>query len=271
VRITTAFRQPRPNSEFHAVEANLRESFRVLAPGRSRAEILELPGLSIASLGVAFQMFNAAFLSTAVSGPDELTDRLVAARRFFAATGQQWSFWICEDWLDRTARRSADRVLRSHGLRLASEVPGMIAEEIEPLRRAPVRMEFRRVACPRTLADFAGIGTVCFNVPAPWYREVFDASLPERRFVAWVGYLDGCPVATAASVTAEGIIGLYNVATTPGRRGRGLAEATTRHTIIQARQEAPGAPVVLQSSLMGMDLYARLGFRAVTRFRVYNS
>jgi ribosomal protein S18 acetylase RimI-like enzyme len=258
------------------VEANLRESFRVLAPGRPRAEILELPGLSIASLGVAFQMFNAAFLSTAVAGPDELTDRLTAARRFFAATGQQWSFWICEDWLDRPARRNADRVCRSHGLRLASEVPGMIAEEIEPpvLKsgwRAPVHMEFRRVACARTLTDFAGIGTVCFNVPAPWYREVFDASLPERRFVAWVGYVDGFPVATAASVTAEGIVGLYNVATEPGRRGRGLAEATTRHAITQARAEAPDAPVVLQSSSMGMNLYARLGFRAVTRFRVYNS
>ena len=271
MRFTTAFRPLRLNSEFRAVEANLRESFRVLAPGRPRAEVLELPGLSIASLGVTFQMFNAAFLSTPVAGPDELRDRLIAARRFFTGTGQQWSFWICEDWLDRPARRNADRVLRSHGLRLASEVPGMIAGEIEPLRRAPVHMEFRRVACARTLADFAGIGTVCFNVPAPWYCEVFDASLPERRFVAWVGYVDGCPVATAASVTAEGIVGLYNVATEPGRRGQGLAEATTRHAITQAREEVPDAPVVLQSSSMGMNLYARLGFRAVTRFRVYNS
>src|ERR1700733_13821453 len=58
-----AFRMPHYTEapmDFHPVEENLRQSFRVLAAGRPRCDVIELPGVSIASLGVAFQMFNAA-------------------------------------------------------------------------------------------------------------------------------------------------------------------------------------------------------------------
>ena len=78
-------------------------------------------------------------------------------------------------------------------------------------------------------------------------------------------------MATAASVTADGVIGIYNVATAPGFRGRGIAEAITRHALTAALLESAGAPIVLQSSPMGVDLYYSLGFRAVTRILVYNS
>jgi ribosomal protein S18 acetylase RimI-like enzyme len=216
-------------------------------------------------------MFNAAFISAPVFGGQEFAERLETARRYFLASGQQWSLWICEDWLDRAARKQASRLCQSYGLRLASDVPGMIAGEIDVPRRPMPVLEYRRVDSERALNDFAGIGTVCFNVPVPWYREVFDASLMEREFVSWIAYLDGIPVATAATVTAEGAIGIYNVATAPMLRGRGFGEAITRHVIGEARRHAPEAPVVLQASSMGVNLYAAMGFRAVTRIVVYNS
>ena len=49
--------------EFESVAANLRESFRVVAAHRCGGELQEMDGVSIASAGVTFQMFNAAFLS----------------------------------------------------------------------------------------------------------------------------------------------------------------------------------------------------------------
>ena len=48
--------------EFQPVESNLRASFRILAGDRPRGEVREIGGISIASAGVTFQMFNAAFL-----------------------------------------------------------------------------------------------------------------------------------------------------------------------------------------------------------------
>lgn len=249
---------------FHEVEANLRESFRALAAGRTNGRTLELPGVTIASLGVTFQMFNAAFLNAPVSGQKDLETRLALARDHFQSERRAWAFWVCEDWLDRQARRYLAGSCERFGLRLASELPGMVAEGLAPTQRPLPQLDVRRVNSDRTLNDFRAIGSVCFHVPLAWFSEVFDASIPPG-FACWVGYLEDQPVATAASVPSDGVIGLYNIATAPGLRRRGIAEAMTR------RVTPTGPPIVLQSTSMGMRLYERLGFRTVTRILVFNS
>jgi GNAT superfamily N-acetyltransferase len=250
------------------VEENLRQSFRVLAVNRPRGDVIELPGLTIASLGARFQMFNAAFLNSPAAQPD-FECRLETARRHFVSRGLPWALWLCEDWLDRPVRRRLSQTCHRFGLRISSEMPGMVASEMERLHRPLPDLECRPVDCARTLADFRGIGSVCFHVPIDWFSEVFDESLPALRtgFRCWVGYADGTPVATAATVPSQSALGLYNVATAPGYRGRGFAEAITRHAAASAAKR----PLVLQSTSHGLRLYETLGFRAVTRILVYNS
>jgi hypothetical protein len=160
--------------KFRPIEENLRQSFRILADGRPRADVLELPGVSIASLGVAFQMFNAAFLSAPVETQFEMESRLQMARDHFETRGLAWSFWICEDWLTRPLRRRLSRMCQHYGLRLAAEMPGMIARRIAaPARRLP-DLEVRRVDSAQVLHDFRAIGSTCFHVPPAWFSEVFN-------------------------------------------------------------------------------------------------
>src|SRR5882757_9783038 len=166
---------------FHRVEQNLRESFRVLATGKTRGDILELPGLTIASSGVTFQMFNAAFLNSPVATQDDLEARLRTARQHFKTRGISWSFWLCEDWLARPLHRRLSRTLESFGLRIATEMPGMVAESIDaPERRLP-DMQFRLVDSLPVLNDFRAIGATCFHVPIGWFSEVFDDKLTARQ------------------------------------------------------------------------------------------
>ena len=256
--------------DFHPVEFNLRESFRVLAEGRKSGDVLELPGISIASLGAKFQMFNAAFLSGPVAGPTDLEERLEQASSHFRSRGQRWSFWFCDDWLAAPARKVLSQRCNLADLRLSADMPGMAAKRLQPAKRPLPALEFVRVDSPRRLADFHGIGSVCFNVPMEWFREVFDDGLPlERpRFSCWTGYLNGLPVTTAAVVRTGKVLGLYNVATAPGYRKRGFGEAITRH-LVEASPDAES--IVLQSTSHGFGLYERLGFRPVTRILVYNS
>lgn len=259
--------------DFHPVEANLRQSFRALAAGRMSAELKELPGVSIVSLGVAFQMFNAAFFNSPVSSKDDLKQRLEDTRAHFAARNLPWALWICEDWVGSSIRRSLSQIGEQYGLRLSSELPGMIARQLAPPRRALPELEYHRVNSASSLLDFRGIGSVCFHVPLPWFQEVFDDSLPAAHpgFVGWVGRREGVPVCTAATVTCSGVIGLYNVATAPGCRRSGFGEAITRYAAAAALRENGPATLVLQSTSWGMHLYERMGFRTVTRFLVYNS
>jgi ribosomal protein S18 acetylase RimI-like enzyme len=260
--------------DFRAVEENLRQSFRVLAAGRPGTDVAELPGVTIASLGAQFQMFNAAFLSAPVESAEELGGRLETARAHFAGRGTEWSFWICEDWLAAPARRKLTRCCLHAGLRLSSELPGMMASRIcLPQRRLP-ELEFRRAVAGQEIEDFRDIGANCFHVPLGWFCEVFDDDMTARAdFVCWAGYLDGEPVATAATViTPGGVIGVYNVATSPVHRRRGYGEAITRYAIDAARNgNGAGERVILQSTTQGYQLYRRLGFGEVTRILVYNS
>jgi GNAT superfamily N-acetyltransferase len=257
---------------FRDVSDNLRQSFRALADARPGGDVLELPGISIASLGVSFQMFNAAFVSAPVETQSELEERLRTARSYFDSRGLDWALWTCEDWLTPVVRRKLSRTCEMHGLRLSSEMPGMAADRIQPPQRRLPELEVRRVETEASLNDFRAIGSNCFHVPIVWFSEVFDERVASRQaFVCWVGYRDGTPVATAASVASDGVLGIYNVATSPEYRKCGYAEAITRYTIDAALRQGDARRFVLQSTAAGQRLYERMGFRPVTRVLVYNS
>ncbi len=259
-----------PSLPFHPVELNLRDSFRALAESRAESGVFELPGVSIASAGVRFQMFNAAFLSAPVADADELDRRLRTAAEHFRSRDTRWSFWICEDWLAPPVRRVLSRRCERMGLCLSAEMPGMRATRLTSAKRSLPDLEYRRVESAGALADFHAIGSVCFHVPMLWFTEVFDADTPtlRSRFRCYVAYRDGLPVATAAVIRSGGTLGLYNIATAPEHRKRGIAEAITRYAV---EAEGPAETLVLQSTAHGYRLYERLGFRSVTRILVYTS
>ena len=258
--------------DFHSVEENLRHSFRIFAKCRHSGEVRESGGVTIASAGVSFQMFNAAFLSEPVVNEAQMESRIATARVHFNARGLAWAYWICEDWLDSKVRRRSDEILRKHRLYLAAEMPGMAAERLPAPSRALPRMEMRQVSDTQSEKAFCDIGAICFNVPSAWFREIFeDPKVWKSGFVGYVGYLNGEPVSTAATVIAAGVVGVYNVATVPLYQRRGYGEAMMRHALDQAREQSGIERTVLQSTPQGLDLYRRMGYSVITNLLVYNS
>lgn len=256
---------------FETVADNLRESFRVIAASRAEGELRELRGVSIASSGVTFQMFNAAFLSGPIHGDAELTQRIMLPKVHFNARGLEWAFWVCEDWMTAATRRRSRVAFEKHGLRHSVDLPGMVAEELRPPTRPLPRLEVRRVTPGPSRDAFCSIGSLCFHVPLPWFLEVFESPAVWGKFAAYVGYFDGEPVSTAAVVTGAGAAGVYNVATLPGRQRRGYGEAVMRYAVADARRTHGLSRTVLQSTPAGYRLYERMGFQTVTRVSVYST
>ncbi len=258
--------------DFQTVEENLRQSFRVLASSRAPGEVRETAGVTIASSGVAFQMFNAAFLSSPVVGERDLDSRIATAKVHFASRGLSWSYWVCEGWLDKAARRRAHDAFRKRGLYIATELPGMLAERLKsPVRELP-RLALRPIEDESTWRAFCEIGALCFNVPLAWFQEVFeDPRVWKNGFTGYVGYAAGEPVSTAATVIAAGAVGVYNVATVPGHQGRGFGEAIMRQALDLAREQHGIERTVLQSTPQGLRLYQRMGYTTVTSVSVYTS
>jgi ribosomal protein S18 acetylase RimI-like enzyme len=86
-----------------------------------------------------------------------------------------------------------------------------------------------------------------------------------------VGYVDGEPVSTAATVFASGAIGVYNVATLPASQGRGYAEAVMRQAVSEAQRHHAVERTLLQSTPAGYHMYERMGYRTVTKVAVYST
>jgi ribosomal protein S18 acetylase RimI-like enzyme len=147
----------------------------------------------------------------------------------------------------------------------------MIADRLLPANKPLPRLEIRRVCSEAERDVFCEIGSVCFHVPIPWFREVFDSDRVWDDFAAYVAYSEGNPVSTAAVVAGGGAIGVYNVATLPAEQHRGFGEAVMRHALKEGLRTHGSKPLILQSTPAGLRLYQRMGFRTVARVAVYSS
>jgi ribosomal protein S18 acetylase RimI-like enzyme len=214
-------------------------------------------------------MFNAAFLSGPVENEPELAQRLVLPSVHFNARGLEWAYWICDDYVPDKMRRRARRLFEDNGLRHSVDLPGMVAEHVLPPVHHLPAMEIRRVADPASIDAFCAVGSVCFHVPLAWFHEVFDSPSVWANFAAYVGYAHGMPVSTAAVVVGASVMGVYNVATLPEYQHRGYGEAVMRYALEDARCRTGMENVILQSTLAGLRLYQRMGFRIVTQVSAY--
>jgi ribosomal protein S18 acetylase RimI-like enzyme len=256
---------------FAHVADNLRESFRVIAAARPTGELRELRGVSIASAGVTFQMFNAAFLAAPVRTEAELSQRITIPSVHFNQRGLEWAYWVCDDLLHTSVRRRSRQTFEKHGLRHSVDLPGMVAEHILPPVAPLPPLDVRRVYRGPERDAFCEIGSLCFHVPLAWFREVFDNDRVWDRFAGYVGYAGGEPVSTAAIVMGGDAIGVYNVATVPAQQRRGFGESVMRYALADARREYGIERTVLQSTPAGFHLYERMGYRTVARVSVYST
>jgi ribosomal protein S18 acetylase RimI-like enzyme len=85
----------------------------------------------------------------------------------------------------------------------------------------------------------------------------------------YVGLRNGQPAATSALVVTASIAGVYNVATVPDYRRRGIGEAMTWRCVSRGL-ELDCTLAVLQASEMGRPVYERMGFRTVAPYRTFH-
>lgn len=108
-----------------------------------------------------------------------------------------------------------------------------------------------------------------FEMP-PDLLSVFRGSrlLDRENVLAYVVEEGGKAVSTALGIVAGGHVGVFDVATLPAHRGRGLGTAITARVLADA--VAAGARAAfLQSSAMGCSVYERLGFRTADHWTVW--
>lgn len=223
--------------------ATLVASWAHFATGSPGAEVVAAPGVAIAVFVHApdREIFNNAVLAR---GADADVALDAVERTYREAGVERYAVWVHE-----SAAALAGRVVaRGYAPDESTRVMAMRLDELADVADG-------LDLAPAGFADFLRIN----GLPAGLFPELgAGAHIHTAR-------VDGRPAATAMAFDHAGDCGIYNVATLPCARRRGLATALTAHALRQAR--ARGCTTAsLQSTAMAERVYAAVGFRDLGRF-----
>lgn len=262
-----------PGMEANAVTKNLLRAMRFFGSARSNGEIRDLPGVCLISCGLNYAAFNAALLSEPVSSDaSALRDRIQTPASHFRSRNLRWTYWLCDDYLGPSLRRESRSIFNTWGMATLTEPPGMFAERLLPPRRRLPELVVKPVGDEPTRRAFGHVTSIAFEIPQDICRDIYGSSLAwQGELRGFVGFVDNLPVATAATIVAADVAGVYSVGTLPQYRRRGYAEAMMRHALSIERENSGIEATVLQATESGLRMYQHMGYRKATKFSVYIS
>lgn len=233
-------------------------------------EFVEMDGMTLVNSGIDYAVFNAALFVDPVLDYQTLSDCVSAAAVYYESRGVGWSCWVAEELIDSRLKEAVTSLMRRHRLWMVAEHRGMIAEGLKPPHGSIPKMEVRQVRDEATRADFAHVCAQVFSMPGGLAHDVYGhPRFWEGRFQAWLGYVEGRAVTTAAVQPGSGVLGLYSVGTLPEEQRRGYGEAITRAALERAAETAGTGRTILQATTAGVRLYKKLGYRMLGRIAVY--
>ncbi len=257
-------------AEINESHVQLRGAWRHFAQNSRHGEIIDTPEVFIAAGNVTWPMLNVAFLPAPVETEAGLEKAVASAARYFEPHKRGWMFFLSPDWVAPAARARIPEVMGAHGLKLAVDSVGMVAERVAPPVRPPHPIEVRLIQGEEGLRHIAEINAVSYDTPLEIGREaIAHSSIFQGDCRGYVGYAEGKAVAVAAIVQVERIAYVAMVATLPEQRRRGYAEAVMRHGLEEARGLWGLERTVLHATPDGYPIYKRMGYRDVTHFGFY--
>ncbi len=218
-------------------------------------------GLNTQAAGVATMCGNVALPFFNLSTPEwraadgaELRRLLEVAKGRAAACDHTSLLVLTEDWVPE----DWEAVAAEFGLGMMMNLTGMSAEGLLPLRRSGPEIELRRVTDEATARDLATVNALAYGMPPEIFECICNMHIWHEDSYAYVGYVDGRAVSSAATLPVAGTIYVALVATLPEARGKGYAEAVMREAI----SHAGGGRITLHASDAGQPVYRAMGFEA---------
>jgi GNAT superfamily N-acetyltransferase len=238
------------------------EAMRLFARGSERGFIEEHDHVISISTGVPGGAFNPTFV---VQRPRDVAGAFERVRDFYERRGLRGEINALGD----TARAITDSA-RAAGLVQGRSVPCHILPLLDVTPPAAAPRQLQRVTDAAALAQYNHLLAHVFGIDAqalaaiagPWLLEV-------PGFACHLGHADGLPVATAMSCCVDGVALVFNIATLPSHRRRGIGEAMTWRAVQDGLEE--GCDIAfLQASTSGRPLYERMGFRHVVDMETWS-
>lgn len=205
--------------------------------------------------GMPMAAFNPTFVVAAPGDPASALERVRAFHDRAGLAGE------VNAWGD-TAETIGDAA-RSAGCVAGHRIACMLLAPLETTPRATRDLEIRRVDDAVTLLTFNDVCAEAFGFDRQILAVLDDPRLLEvPGFAFHLGLVDGRAVGTVMTCCIDGVALIFNVATRPSHRRRGIGEAMT-WCAVNHGIDAGCELAFLQASPDGLALYERMGFRHV--------
>jgi ribosomal protein S18 acetylase RimI-like enzyme len=178
-------------------------------------------------------------------------------------------------WIGPNRPSALHAEMEARGIKRISQMPGM-ARTLDDLGAdvtTPPGLTVNPVRNTRDLQRFVEVISAGFELPG--FVSGFLGQMTaefgladDSPYQSYVGVLDGEAVGASAMMLGSGAAGLYNIATVPGARGKGIGAAMTLAPLFEARKRGINL-AVLHSSAMGQRVYERLGFQTYCTMDAY--
>jgi len=242
--------------------AGLIEAYRRLARDSDGGAIEERDHVISVATGIPVAAFNPTFV---VEPPRDPAGAIERVRAFYARNALAGEVNASGDAADAIAESA-----RSAGFVAGHRILGMLFAPLVATTPAVPGLEVRRVADAATLRTFNDLCAEVFGLDRP-ILSVFDnpKMLGTPGFGFHLGFVDGLAVATAMTCCIDGVVLIFNVATRPSHRRRGIGEAMT-WCAVNHGLEVGCDLAFLQASPDGLPLYERMGFQHATQMQTWS-
>ncbi len=223
-------------------------------------------GLEAAWVHSALIINNGTYLTSPVSSEAELRARIVSACEHALPHKLPWALYLYEPYLAGMTGEQVASVAAEFGLARLMGVQVMTgdAQRLKPpVHPLPEELQFQRIASREQSWTAFDINLRSYGMPVFMADSVLEThayfSDPQREF-GFLALSGGVPVSTATVIELDGWLYVALVATDPGHRRKGYAEAVMRHALTVAASELRLSRTALDASLMGAPLYTQMGY-----------
>ena len=243
-----------------AADANMRTTWRAVSQAGPSPAMVERDGVLLLSSGLPVGIFNPAFVWHV---PDDATALVEEITEHYRALALPYLLYF-RDEHDRD--HHLYDAATAAGLTEHYRPPLMVMDPIVEAPTLPTGVEIVTVD-ESNLDDYLRVLAESFGMPVELGRVAFPASLLSvPSMTSFLALVDGEPASTSAASVTGDIGGVYNVATLPSFRGRGVGAATT-WAAVAAGASAGAIRSILQASEAGRPVYERMGFATPDRYR----